>query len=159
MILLNISEIKYAMTQFLLRDSFDEFYLEQADVVTFAKLTLWGKRNPNWYDEKPDTEWVYWQELKPVVFSYIKGDRTPVMMRISLKASPQLGEKLLQNSGVLAQYDAERPDLNLQIRYENNALAVVTGITRRQFSLDKQMEFAWDGAVKQYFREIGIAFY
>ena len=53
MILLKISEIQKAMAHLLIRDAFDECYLEQAEVLTFAKLTMQGGRNPNWYDEAP----------------------------------------------------------------------------------------------------------
>ena len=53
MILLKISEIQKAMAHLLIRDAFDECYLEQAEVLTFAKLTMQGGRNPNWYDEVP----------------------------------------------------------------------------------------------------------
>lgn len=158
MILLKITEIKNAMAQFLIHEGFDDFYMEQADVITYAKLTLQGKRNPDWYDEKPESDWMYWREIKPIVFSYIRGERTPTAMRISLKASESAGQRLMQNSRVLAQYQAQKPDLNLQLRYKNDELEVVTGITQREFSLDKQLEFAWDEAVTQYFKELGIAF-
>lgn len=80
MILLKISEIQKAMAHLLIRTAFDECYLEQAEVLTFAKLTMQGGRNPNWYDEAPADDWVRWKECKPTIFTYIKGDRTPTMM-------------------------------------------------------------------------------
>ena len=96
MILLKISEIQKAMAHLLIRDAFDECYLEQAEVLTFAKLTMQGGRNPNWYDEAPADDRVRWKECKPTIFTYIKGDRTPTMMRISLKASAEFAEKYLR---------------------------------------------------------------
>lgn len=159
MILLNISEIQKTMVQLLARTAFDEFLLEQAEIITFGKMALSGKRNADWYDETVENDWLYWNEVKSFVFSYIKGERTPSVMRISLKASDTLGEKMMRDSGVLAEYLEERPDLNLQIRYEKDALVVVTGITRKIFTMDKTMEFAWDQAVTRFFKELGIAFY
>lgn len=47
MILLKISEIQKAMAHLLIRDAFDECYLEQVEVLTFAKLTMQGGRNFN----------------------------------------------------------------------------------------------------------------
>ena len=44
MILLKISEIQKAMAHLLIRDAFDECYLEQVEVLTFAKLTMQGGR-------------------------------------------------------------------------------------------------------------------
>lgn len=159
MILLNISEIQKTMVQLLAHTAFDEFLLEQAEIITFGKMALSGKRNADLYDEAVESDWLYWNEVKSFVFSYIKGERTPSVMRISLKASDTLGEKMMRDSGVLAEYLEERPDLNLQIRYEKDALVVVTGITRKIFTMDKTMEFAWDQAVTRFFKELGIAFY
>lgn len=159
MILLNISDIQKTMVQLLARTVFDEFLLEQAEIITFGKMVLSGKRNTDWYDEAVESDWLYWNEVKSFVFSYIKGERTPSVMRISLKASDTLGGKMMRDSGVLAEYLEEHPDLNLQIRYEKDALVVVTGITRKIFTMDKTMEFAWDQAVTRFFKELGIAFY
>lgn len=95
MILLKISEIQKAMAHLLIRDAFDECYLEQAEVLTFAKLTMQGGRNPNWYDEAPADDRVRWKECKPTIFTYIKGDRTPTMMRISLKCQCRICRKIV----------------------------------------------------------------
>ena len=102
MILLKISEIQKAMAHLLIRDAFDECYLEQVEVLTFAKLTMQCWRNPNWYDEAPADDWVRWKECKPMIFTYIKGDRTPTMMRISLKASAEFAEKYLRKGTKIA---------------------------------------------------------
>ena len=155
MILLKISEIQKAMAHLLIRTAFDECYLEQAEVLTFAKLTMQGGRNPNWYDEAPADDRVRWKECKPTIFTYIKGDRTPTMMRISLKASAEFAEKLLENSGVYDLYLQEKPMLQLQFRYEKQELVFVTGITHAEFTMDKRIEFAWDAAVEQYVRSLG----
>lgn len=159
MILLNISEIQKTMVHLLARTAFDEFLLEQAEIITFGKMLLSGKRNADWYDEVVECDWLYWNEVKSFVFSYVRGERTPSVMRISLKVSDSLGEKLMQDSGVFAEYLEERPDLNLQIRYEKDTLVVITGITRKIFTMDKTMEFAWDQVVSRFFKELGIAFY
>ena len=142
MILLKISEIQKAMAHLLIRDAFDECYLEQAEVLTFAKLTMQGGRNPNWYDEAPADDRVRWKECKP--------------MRISLKASAEFAEKLLENSGVYDLYLQEKPMLQLQFRYEKQELVFVTGITHAEFTMDKRIEFAWDAAVEQYVRSLGV---
>ena len=73
MILLNILDVKDTMSHLLLKDSFDEFYLEDAYILTYAGLSVSGKRNRNWYDsdEEKMTELIRWCEIKKVVFEYI----------------------------------------------------------------------------------------
>ena len=78
------------------------------------------------------------------------------MMRISLKASAEFAEKLLENSGVYDLYLQEKPMLQLQSRYEKQELVFVTGITHAEFTMDKRIEFAWDAAVEQYVRSLGV---
>lgn len=163
MILLQISDIKSTMAHLLIRESFDKFFMESAEVVTFASMALRGRRNGEWYDTEEQREkaleWVYWKEVKNIVFSYIKGEKTPSILKVSLKADQEMAADLLQSSGVWSQFLEQKPELLLQFRYENGQLSVITGISYRSFILDKQIEFAWDAAVKQYFKHLGIALF
>ena len=46
--LIKISDIKITMSMLLLKDAFDAFLLEEAEVLTYAKLVLkWQKENKN----------------------------------------------------------------------------------------------------------------
>ena len=47
--LIKISDIRITMSMLLLKDAFDAFLLEEAEVLTYAKLVLNGRRNKNWY--------------------------------------------------------------------------------------------------------------
>ena len=51
MLSLKINDIKITMAHLLLRETFDEFLLEESKVVTFAMFEINGKRNLNWYDD------------------------------------------------------------------------------------------------------------
>ncbi len=164
MISLKISDIKSAMAHLLVRDSFDSFYLDDAEITTFVNLSLRGRRNMAWYDSDEQdmigslSELVRWLEMKPIIFSYIKGDKTPTIMKITLKADSQWAWRWLKAGGVAGQYLEMKPELLLHFRYEQNQLYVVTGISYLQFTMDKQIEFAWDEVVRQYFKQLGIAF-
>ena len=48
--------------------------------------------------------------------------------------------------------------LYLNIRYEVQILRCVTGVSLNVFTLDKRIEQGWDGEVKQYLKEMGIAY-
>lgn len=158
MILLNILDVKDTMSHLLLKDSFDEFYLEDAYILTYAGLSVSGKRNRNWYDsdEEKMTELIRWCEIKKVVFEYIKGKKTPAVMKISLKADENIINNFLADTGCYEKVKEYRPDLYMQIRYEKESLKMVTGISFKEFIMDKTIENAWDEAVKKWIKSLGI---
>lgn len=165
MILLEISDIKLAMVHLLVRDSFDHFCLESAEITTYATMSLRGQRNTAWYDSDALAEdgmlskWVRWSEMKPTVFAYIKGDKTPSSMKIILKADTCWAAGMLEQRGLTDLYQQCRPDLVLNFRYEQDHLSVVTGVAYPEFTMDKQLEFAWDEMIPQYLRQLGIALF
>lgn len=163
MILLQIADVQTALLHLLVKDSFDDFYVESADILTFAALSVRGRRNLSWYDteerDKVGTEWIFWKEIKPTVCFYVKGNKTPPHMKLSLQAGDALAESLLKDCGVWGKYLEQRPKLAMQFRYERNSLTVVSGISYPEFVLDKEIEFAWDDALAQYFRHLGIALF
>ena len=147
MLSLKINDIKITMAHLLLRETFDEFLLEESKVVTFAMFEINGKRNLNWYDddekENQLSELLYWGEARDFLFDYIKGKKTP--------------EYILAESGVFSRYLSEQPDLYLQIRYEKGELTMVTGITHREFTMDKTLDRGWDDAIREWIRTLKIS--
>ena len=161
MLSLKINDIKITMAHLLLRETFDEFLLEESKVVTFAMFEINGKRNLNCYDddekENQLSELLYWGEARDFLFDYIKGKKTPEYMKFSLKASHKAAEKILAESGVFSRYLSEQPDLYLQIRYEKGELTMVTGITHREFTMDKTLDRGWDDAIREWIRTLKIS--
>lgn len=159
MILLQIFDIKDTMTWLLMRDGFDRFFLEEAQVTTFASVVFEGRRNMGWYDSKereayPDMpEYVYWKEAKPFLFSYIKGKKVPTSFRLSLKLSAEETVKKLGEG--MAGQDV---DFLIHFRFERGKLSAVTGCNYRSFTMEKQAEFAWDRAAQEMLRELNIGF-
>lgn len=168
MIAIRINDIKNLMGKLLIRESFDEFLLEKAQVLTASELVLSGRRNQNWYDSgqwtqmeqelSRDCHFMKWKEIKNVIFSYIKGSKSPDLMKISFKASYDQIEKWLENSGTLGTCRELKPDLFLQLRYEQGQLQVMTGIAFPQFQLDRTVEKAWDEAVLQFLRREKVTY-
>lgn len=165
MILLEISDIKLAMAHLLVRDSFDQFFLDSAELTTFAAMSIRGRRNLAWYDsdEKREnlslSEWLRWSEVKPTVFSYIKGTKTPDSMKIILKADTDWVKPKLVQQGLESQYQQQKLDLVVNFRYEKQRLSVITGVSYSEFIMNKQIEFAWDEIVSHYFSHLGIALF
>lgn len=178
--LIKINDIKILMGQLLAGDMFDRFFLDEAEAVTYAKLTLNGRRNINWYKGETDisytaktdiydkdmndkdmdisgvSELIRWKEAKHIFFEFIKGKKTPDLFKVSLKADEEMAYNILKESGFYDMYLKVKLELHMQLRYENNELNVVTGIYNREFTLDKSLENAWDKAVMEWLRRFKI---
>ncbi len=160
MICLKVTDIKKFMAKLLLQETFDSFLLEEAGVLTFAMVRIQGRRNEQWYDSDREelTEYISWGEIRPFVFQYIRGDRTPAVMKISLKAGEGQAGWMLGDMGVIQEYQQHRPALLLHIRYEGRELALVTGTAFSEFVMDRGLERAWDEAVMKWLQGQSIPY-
>lgn len=156
MILLKIFDIKNMMTALLIKEDYDTFFLEDAKVNTFMKLQLSGFRNLRFYEDEERaglTEYLLWEEVKSVLCSFISGNRTPDTFQISLMAPSEVKEQVFGEEAEMIP-----ADFFLHFRYENEELAVVTGCSYHEFTMDKEAERTWDSAVKKFLYKQGISF-
>ena len=162
MILLNIFDVKDMMAGLLLSESFDDYFLEEVNVTTFAKMKINGRRNKEWYDsedgELSPPDQLYWKEVKPIVFAYIKGKRTPHSFSISLKLSDKMACDILGEQLAEQMIDGAGLRLLLHFRFEKGKLSVVTGTSYETFMMDKRGDFAWDSGVKKLLQQMRISF-
>lgn len=162
MILLNIFDIKDTMAHLLLKESFDVCLLEEACVTTFATMEIQGRRNMEWYDleneESKLLEHLYWREVKPFIYTYIKGKRTPSFFAISLKLTENEVQSVFEEQELYRMMKAQQTDVLLHFRFEKGKLSVITGISSRIFTMDKSIEFAWDNAVREFFKKLGVGY-
>lgn len=160
--LITINDIKITMAMLLGKDVFNKFLLDEAEVMTYAKLTLNGRRNMKWYDteeiERGLSEFIKWGEIRQIFFDYIKGSKTPEYFKVSLKADDIVAKQMLEDSGCYDKYVSLGTQLHMQIRYGNDVLQIVTGVYNSQFTMDKTVENAWDNAVKEWIKALGISF-
>ncbi len=157
MLSLKIIDIKETMAALLIGNVFDDFFVDEAQVTTFTKLILSGQRNLSWYEgeekEKFSTKHIFWKEIKPMVCSYIEGKKTPSSFRISLIAD---GDFVKIRTGM--EHISETGDYLIHFRFSDQELFVVTGCAYREFTMDKENEYAWDTAVKCLFKEKKLSF-
>ena len=162
MIYLKINDIKKTMLELFGSESFDALYLLETEALTAALLHIDGKRNPDWYDsDEIDynlTEWMTWKEIKGMVFEYIKGSKTPKLLKISLKADDMTALNLIEKSGCMDAYSTMKPGLHIQFRYENGQLGLVTAVSFNEFTMDRTLERAWDEAVQEWMRNLQIGY-
>ncbi len=159
-----ITETRNFMARLLGTDCFDGFLLESASIASSVTYAIDGRCNRDFYTKE---EWsdplarpfdfVPWQELRPLIFSMIKGKRPPVSFQFVLHLMPRY------LPGILRQADASLSEkqvraLVLTIRYENGAASLVTGTSFTTFVMDKSLDCAWDKAMRRFLQKKGIAF-
>lgn len=157
---LKILDVKSFMGSLLIQKVFDNFLLSEAEITTFAHFSIEGKINQNFYTEEEKEElklnqYVRWSDVKPYVFSLIKGNKLPLFIKIVMVLSPENTEKLLIQSGASLNKE-EVNGLFLNIRYEKDTLLITTGTSVSTFTLDKTLDYYWDESVRKFLKKENI---
>lgn len=143
---IHVTDIKSFMTLLFSGDGFDRFLFVEGDISTAVDYHICGRINMNFYtDEELDElkleEFQTWGATKELVKTMIKGKRLPVSMKFVLKKDGK-----------------ENITYLLNIRFDNNNLVLITGITRELFTLDKSGEKEWDMNVTDFLTRNNIDF-
>lgn len=126
------------------QNAFDNFLFVEGDISTAVDYHIDGKVNMSFYtdeelEELKIEEYQRWAETKGIITQMIKGKRLPVSMRFVLKKAGQGDITYLLN-----------------IRFDNNALMIITGVSRTVFTLDKSGEKEWDDNMSGFLKRSGI---
>lgn len=157
MISLHILDVKGFMSQLLLHDTFDRFYLTEASVTTFGTFFIDGHMQRDYYSseeleqEEFSQPYSYWKQIRPFCLALIKGKKTPLNFKIVFQLSAANTEKLLLQSGTSLTL-SDIGGLYLNLHYNGQELHCVTGTSLNLFTLDKSLEHAWDEMVRKFFR-------
>lgn len=158
------SHIKKFMNCLLVKETFDNFLLEEATITTYNTFTIDGHIQSDFYsadelEELPDKVLSTWETIKPHCFNLIKGSKLPLRFKIVLKASAAYTEKILnENSCGLS--IKEVGGLYINIRYDSKqtltaedtntaTLDCISMASLNIFSMDKTLEKAWDGVCEK----------
>lgn len=146
MIALRITNIKNFMALLFTGTAFDNFLLVEGDINTSINWHLDGKVNMSFYTEEEleqlkIEEFQTWGITKPIVTQIIKGKKLPVSMKFVLKKAGAGDMTYLLN-----------------IRFDNNNLILITGISHAVFTLDKTGEKEWDDNMCGFLKRNAIDF-
>ncbi len=162
MIALRISDLKQFTKKLFIGQTFDWFLVKEAVIVTFNSFSIDGRVRQGYYSEEEleagKIEGLSaWRVLRPFCFSLIKGSRLPESFSIILKLPPSQAERFLRerNSSWLPE---QVGGLFLNIRYEDQVLSCVTGLSMNQFTMDKTLDREWDDMVKAFLKREEIVF-
>ena len=158
------SDIKKFMNCLLVKDTFDNFLLEEASITTYNTFTIDGHIQRDFFSEDeveslPDKLLSTWGTVKPHCFNLIKGSKLPLRFKIVLKASSSYTEKLL-NEHPCGLTLKDVGGLYINIRYDSHrsldgsetgtaALDCISMASLNIFSLDKTLEKAWDSVCEK----------
>lgn len=162
MISLNIPEVKPFMAKLLMNTTFDLFLLREMELETFTKFTINGQFNEAFFtkeelEERGDNKAVMWGELRQTVFSMIKGNKTPLSLKIVFQLPQAMCSELVHRSGGKLRLE-DIGGLYLNLRFDKGELHIITGTAIKTFKLDKTLEQEWDAEVKNILKTNGILF-
>ena len=158
MLSLQITDIREFMSQLLTGDTFDRFFLVEAQVTGGYSLTLDGRRNRDFYDpEDPKARdpFLSWGELKHLVFAAVRGNRLPLSMKIILALPDSTAAALISR----VNSSEPREDIRgmyVNILYSRGSLRLTTGISSTGFSLDRSLEYLFDDSVRNMLKRHDI---
>lgn len=161
MISLKVLDVKTFMSNLLIQQVFDNFLLSELNIMTYNYFSISGRLNQEWYqteelEELNGREYSLWSEIRPIAYGLIKGNRTPQSFKIVLLLSKENTLKILERNGSkFRQEDVN--GLFLNIRYEQNMLHLITGVSVKTFTMDKSLEHEWDADVKTFLKHFEIA--
>ena len=149
------------MAKLLVSDVFDIFRLQEANLITSVTYNISGRIRPDFYSpeerENLTEEFISWSEMRPKLFELIKGKNAPISFRMTLSLDNEQMLALLQKESPEGHSDALRA-LVINIRFENGAVAIMTGTSYDSFVLDKSEEQIWDSAFTRFLTSKGIEF-
>ena len=105
MLALKITDQKNFTNKLFLGDTFDLFWLNQAEIITSNVFSIDGKLQTDFFDNNEQEflasshrTFSLWKEVKPFCYSVIRGKKAPLSFKIVLQFSPNKTAALLQSS-------------------------------------------------------------
>lgn len=150
-----IEDKKEFTKHLFIEDTFDYFLLCKANFHHNIDYTIDGKLNANFFDSEDQDainyqKYVYWKEVKPLLFQMIKGKRSPLAFQIVFSVTPKQITHLIEKNHL--SIDASTVEgLYLNINFSNQELLATSGISLSIFSLDRSLEQVWEENLTDFF--------
>ncbi len=162
MISLKIPEVKIFMAKLLMQEIFDSFLLRDMELITFTNFKISGQFYEDFFsqeelEQRGENRETLWSDVRAIAFSMIRGNKTPLSLKIVFQLPLESSVKLVQRlAGRIRTEDVG--GLYLNIRFEKGELHIITGTAIKTFTLDKTLEQEWDKEVKDFLHKQGILF-
>ena len=133
------------MSQLFKENLFDTFEIRSVSVSHFVKFDIDGTL----LRKEPGTDgrrFALWAELKPYIFSFIKGKIKPKQIKIVFSMPRDSLRAIAPNAATAF----------INMEYENDEIRFVTATSQREFSLNKENDIIWDKYISDFFTRNGI---
>lgn len=164
MLAIQITSMKSFMNHLLVADTFENFQLAEATVSTANTYHIDGHINKEFYTPEeladPETcpdELSLWKNMKPFLFSLIKGKKTPLFFKFVLHLHPRNVSRLLA-AGRCSVPAEQIKALVLTIKYDGTHTVLTTGSAYHTFIMSKEPDEIWDKALLQFLSGKGISY-
>lgn len=157
MIILNLKP-KNCMQHLLLKPTFDTFSFIEGEITTFNTFKVDGYLHKKFFEDAPEQEYSYWNELREFFFHIIRGKRTPLSFRFILSFPKEKFDSFLNSHEITGLRPENLQGLYLNFKYDGTDLQCITGTSLHIFTMDKTLETAWDEYVRQFFLKMEIDF-
>ena len=162
MLALKITDHKDFTNKLFLKDTFDLFWLNQAEIITSNIFTIDGKLQTDFFDNDEQDFLAsshrtcsLWKEVKPFCYSVIRGKRAPLSFKIVFQFSPNKAASLIQNSSISISPDLVS-GLFLNLQYKNKTLLCTTGTSLKTFLPGKELDHLWEQYILDFFAKSEI---
>lgn len=149
MLLFYVANVKTFMNTLLRGDLFDAFEARGISLQTFTRFEIDCVRcdAPNESAEaEQKTKYCIWGGVKEHTLNIIKGKTPPKNLKIRFCLSGAKAEEIHKNAAAL----------HMTLTYEGGVISVLTGAAQKNFSLDKELDSAWDSHVLSLFAANGF---
>ena len=164
MIALKITGLGSFMSRLFSGNTFDSFLLSEGSLQTAITWQFDGKLNKGFFEkeyrEDPAQcpyDYAAWSQVRPALRELIRGKRAPVSFQFILHLKPEIMQTLLEKEG-----DSELKScvgaFVLTVRYKNGEASLLTGISMKSFTMNKNADRLWDKTVRQFLETKEIAF-
>lgn len=150
-----IEETGKFMSELLMGERYDSFYLFEARIKADIDYSINGKINKDFFDSDDrdimaEEEYISWKNIKSIVYGLVKGDKLPLNLKLILMFNRENITRLAcMNNLPISENDIGA--LFFNVLYEKGSLTVTTGTSIKTFSLDKTLDHVWDSTVEKYY--------
>ncbi len=155
MIAIKIKQQKDFMSKLLITTIFDDFLLEEATIDTYNTFTINGKINKDFYKYATYDDTVMpryshseWKAVRHICLNLIKGKQTPLGFKIVLLLNNDKKSEVFKKNTIDISMDQFTPCIN--IKYFEGNVMITTGVSYGFFTLDKEIEKAWDCYIPRF---------
>ena len=156
----SIEDKKVFMKELLCGEAFDRLLLSEARIEAKGHMLITGRPAEGFFNEDKiidQSGCLPYGDFRESVFSFIKGNITPMGFMVMLMLPRDEVETLIKSSGTTIP-SGEVESLSVLIRFKDGALSVTTGTSIDGFYPDRSLERELDDHIDKFLKSLNISY-